>query len=215
VTKAVPPERRQMPRMDATFSAAPARQPQVAERKLDLGQPESREPVMESSDKPTMRMGGDLREFEAEVIIHKPESRKAEVSAKHDDMVVPAGAVRAEPKEAPYIPSDLERVHNARPETPGFLAGRATSVAPSRAPKRGPTFFERLTGGRRRSEEEVEAPAPRREPVVAREPQRAPQPEAPRQNTPSLSPSAEGGLVQPSYEEEQLEIPTFLRRQAN
>ncbi|MCF8469467.1 MAG: cell division protein FtsZ, partial [Parvibaculum sp.] len=31
----------------------------------------------------------------------------------------------------------------------------------------------------------------------------------------SLSPSTEGRLVQPSYEEEQLEIPAFLRRQAN
>jgi len=30
-----------------------------------------------------------------------------------------------------------------------------------------------------------------------------------------LSPSSESRLVQPSFEEEQLEIPTFLRRQAN
>ena len=217
VTKAVASESRQIPRMDATFSAAPShRQPQVAERTPEVSPPMPTQPTMETNQRPTLRIGADLREFEAEVIIHKAEPRKTEPAAKHDDMVVPAGAVRAEPREAPYIPSDLERVQGTRSEMPGFLSGRATQVAPSRTPKRGPTFFERLTGGRRRSEEEPAAPAPRREPVVAREPQRPQQPEAPRQNAPSLSPSAEGGLVQPSsYEEEQLEIPTFLRRQAN
>ena len=215
VTRAVATERRQPPRMDATFSAAPSRQVEVAfQPPAEVARSEPAQPVMESNERPALRMGSDLSEFEAEVIIHKPEPRKAEPASRPDNMVVPAGAVRAEPKEAPYIPGDLERVKNARSEAPGFLSGRSAPVAPSRAPKRGPTFFERLTGGRRRSEEETEAPAPRREPVVAREPQR-PQAEAPRPNAPSLSPSAEGGLVQPSYEEEQLEIPTFLRRQAN
>ena len=219
VTKAVAQERRVMPRMDATFSAKPVCQAEVAAQPApEVTQTEPAQPTLEMNDRQPLHLGGDIREFEAEVIIHKPEPRKAEPAAKANDMVVPAGAVRAEPKEAPYIPSDLERVQNARPEAPGFLSGRTAPVASSRAPKRGPTFFERLTGGRRRAEEEVEAPAQRREPVVAREPQRKQppqQPETPRQSAPSLSPSAEGGLVQPSYEEEQLEIPTFLRRQAN
>jgi cell division protein FtsZ len=136
---------------------------------------------------------------------------------RRDEPVVPAGAVLAEPKAPPFIPGALEKVQTARGDAPGFLAGRPAPVASSRAPKRGPTFFERLTGGRRRAEEQEEAPAPRREPVVAREPQRVPvEPQRPAAAAaPSLTSSEEGRLVQPSFEEEQLEIPTFLRRQAN
>ncbi len=214
VTKAVGAERAQPPRMAATFAASPRPAEVVVQQAQPTPKPETTLPVFET-ERPSFHMGGDLHEFEAEVIIHKPEPRKSAPAAKHDDMVVPAGAVLAEPKSAPYIPGDLERVQTTRPEAPGFLSGRAAPVAQSRAPKRGPTFFERLTGSRRRAEEGSTPTAPRREPVVAREPQPRPQAEAPRPNAPSLAPSTEGRLVQPSFEEEQLEIPTFLRRQAN
>lgn len=219
VTRAVSPDRAQPPRMAATFAVAPrpaaeaATQP-AATMSFD---DEHREPSFDTVERPALRMGGDMHEFEAEVIIHKPEQRTQAPAARRDDPVVPAGAVLAEPK-APFIPGDLDRVQNAKAETPGFLSGRAAPVSQSRAPKRGPTFFERLTGGRRRDEEENVAPAPqqRREPMAAR-PEQRPQAEQnrPATNAPSLSPSTEGRLVQPSYEEEQLEIPTFLRRQAN
>ena len=216
VTRAVAGERAQPPRAAATFAASTQRQAEVA-AKPEPVEAEQAQPSFEVTERASgLRIGNDLREFEAEVIIHKPEPRMPAQSVRRDDPVVPAGAVLAEPKATPYIPGDLERVQTAKAEAPGFLGSRPAPVAQSRAPKRGPSFFERLTGGRRRSEEQDEAPVQqRREPVVAREPQAdAP---APRQSAaaPTLAPSSEGRLVQPSYEEEQLEIPTFLRRQAN
>ena len=86
----------------------------------------------------------------------------------------------------------------------------------SRAPKKGPGFFERLTGARRKPEAPEAPVQQRREPALAQrkqEPRPAPVENARPQE--SLSPATESRLVQPSYEEEQLEIPTFLRRQAN
>ena len=219
VTRAVSSDRAQPPRMASTFAVAPRPAAEVATQPAASMSydDEPRQPSFDAVETPALRMGGDMREFEAEVIIHKPEPRTQAPAARRDDPVVPAGAVLAEPK-APFIPGDLDRVQNAKAETPGFLSGRAAPVSQSRAPKRGPTFFERLTGSRRRDEDENEMPVQqqRREPVAARAEQR-PQAEQtrPATNAPSLTPSTEGRLVQPSYEEEQLEIPTFLRRQAN
>ena len=212
VTKVVGTERMtQPPRAAATFAApAPAQRPAEIVLQTQPQQASAPEMTFETTERPMLRMGGDMHEFEAEVIIHKPEA-KAPV-ARRDEPVVSAGSVIAEPKSAPYIPGDLDKVQGGS----GFHAGRAPQVAQSRAPKRGPSFFERLTGGRRRSEEEdVAAPAPqRREPVAAQQrPQAEPQQRPAAQQ--SLTPSTEGRLVQPSFEEEQLEIPTFLRRQAN
>tara|TARA_R110002074_G_scaffold99263_2_gene214453 strand:+ start:1651 stop:3303 length:1653 start_codon:yes stop_codon:yes gene_type:complete len=216
VTRAVSADRAQPPRMASTFAVAPRPAAEAATQPaatMSYGE----QPSFDAVEAPSIRMGGDLREFEAEVIIHKPEPRTQAPASRRDDPVVPAGAVLAEPKAPPFIPGDLDRVQNAKAETPGFLSGRAAPVSQSRAPKRGPTFFERLTGSRRRDEEENQMPVQqqRREPVARAE--QRPQAEHPRPatNAPSLTPSTEGRLVQPSYEEEQLEIPTFLRRQAN
>lgn len=218
VTKLARPvatERAQPPRMAATFAASTPRVAEPAQQAAEIAmEAPSHQPSFDTVERPSLHMGGDMRDFEAEVIIHKAEP--APVS-RRDEPVVPAGAVLADPKAPPFIPGDLDKVQTGR-EAPGFMAGRAAPVAPSRAPKRGPTFFERLTGGRRKSDEEAEAPVQqRREPVVSREAPRQPvetqRPTA--TNAPSLTPSTEGRLVQPSFEEEQLEIPTFLRRQAN
>ena len=161
----------------------------------------------------------DAADYEAEVIIHKPEPRQQPAPrAEVDAPVVPAAAVRAEPKGQPFIPGDLERAQTGKAAIPGFLGQKAAPVQQSRAPRKGPGFFERLTGGRRKTEEAAAPAAPqRREPVAA---QRKPEPArpAPAENArpqEGLSPATESRLVQPSYEEEQLEIPTFLRRQAN
>ncbi|WP_293553092.1 cell division protein FtsZ [Parvibaculum sp.] len=222
-TKAVAVERNLPPRAAATFAATrpsttPRPQIEVAERPAAPLEAEPELSAFEQPERTAPRVGGfDPREYEAEVIIHKqPEPRQQPQAAMRDEPVVRAADVLAEPKQRPFIPGDLDRVQTAK-DTPAFLGNRPVPVAQSRLPKRGPTFFERLTGGRRRAEEETAAaPAPRREPVVAREPVR-PQAEAPKAptNAPSLAPSAESRLVQPSFEEEQLEIPTFLRRQAN
>ncbi len=159
----------------------------------------------------------DPRDFEAEVIIHKPEPRHPAVR-QPEAPVIAAAAVKAEPRAStPFIPGDLDRVQTAKSDLPGFLSQKGQPVQTSRVPKKGPGFFERLTGGRRKeAEEEVQAaPQPaRREPTVAQRPAARPAAEQVRQQE-SLSPSTESRLVQPSHEEEQLEIPTFLRRQAN
>ncbi|MDZ4380000.1 MAG: cell division protein FtsZ [Parvibaculum sp.] len=191
--------------------AAPAAE---AARQTELG-------IEEDAAAPAPRANGqfDPKDFEAEVIIHKPEPRQA-ARLEPDVPVVAASAVRAEPKApaAPYIPGDLDRVQKG--DLPSFLGQRGQAVQHSRAPKKGPTFFERLTGGRRKETEAEAAPAPRREPGAAQrqarhEPARQASAETARPQQESLSPSTESRLVQPSYEEEQLEIPTFLRRQAN
>ena len=176
---------------------------------------------IEEEAAPAPRSSGqfDPKEYEAEVIIHKPEPRQA-ARPEPEAPVVAASAVRAEPKTParPYIPGDLDRVQKG--DLPSFLGQKSQPVQQSRAPKKGPSFFERLTGGRRKEQEEEAAPAPRREPTVAprqarAEPARQAPAETVRPQQESLSPSTESRLVQPSYEEEQLEIPTFLRRQAN
>jgi cell division protein FtsZ len=219
--KAVAVDRNAPPRAAATFAATrpatPRPQVEVAEQRIAApSQAEPELPSFEQAERPAPRVGGfDPREYEAEVIIHKPEPRMQPQAAMRDEPVVRADAVLAEPKQRPFIPGDLERVQTAK-DTPAFLGNRPVPVSQSRMPKRGPTFFERLTGGRRRSEEEEAAPAPRREPVVSREPARPQaEPQKPAASAPSLTPSTESRLVQPSFEEEQLEIPTFLRRQAN
>ncbi|MEX0837977.1 MAG: cell division protein FtsZ [Parvibaculum sp.] len=158
----------------------------------------------------------DAADYEAEVIIHKPEPRhQPEPQAEMEAPVVPAAAVRAEAKGHPFIPGDLDRAQTGKADIPGFLGQRPAALQQSRAPRKGPGFFERLTGSRRKPDAS-EAPAPqRREPVVAQrkpEPARPAEPARPQE---SLSPATESRLVRPSYEEEQLEIPTFLRRQAN
>jgi len=187
----------------------------------------SAQPELSVPVEPAQRYTGnfDPREFEAEVIIHKPEPRQqpaAQAPRAKDVPVVSPQSVLAEPKARPFIPGDLDRVQT-KAGLPGFLNNKAQPVAGRGAPKKGPTFFERLTGGRKKDEEDAVTntmPA-RREPVTARdvaarsEPaSREPVPETAKPQQ-GLSPSSESRLVQPSFEEEQLEIPTFLRRQAN
>ena len=201
----------------AARSAQPAQRPAAEVAQQAVAENRATPTADFTFDQPEQRQmpkvgGFDPNEYEAEVIIHKPEPRMQPQTRRNEPVVSPA-AVIAEPK-APFIPSDLDRVQTREQ---GFVSERPTMpVQQSRAPKKGPSFFERLTGAGRRREEEQQPVAPRREPV-ARE-QLRPQTQEqvkPQQAAPSLAPSAESRLVQPSYEEEQLEIPTFLRRQAN
>ncbi|MBX3505732.1 MAG: cell division protein FtsZ [Parvibaculum sp.] len=203
VARPASPVRAQVEHIEERMTSAVSAQPELA--------------IEEEAPKLPISGQFDPKEFEAEVIIHKPESRQQAVRPEPDAPVVAASAVRAEPRAPrPFIPGDLDRVQTGQSDLPSFLGQKTQSVQASRAPKKGPSFFERLTGGRRKdAEEEMQAApqAPRREPVAAR-PAARPAPEPARQPE-SLSPSTESRLVQPSHEEEQLEIPTFLRRQAN
>ncbi|MEQ9143752.1 MAG: cell division protein FtsZ [Parvibaculaceae bacterium] len=158
----------------------------------------------------------DPRAYEAEVIIHKPEPAE------------PAQArpsAEAEPNR-PFIPAGLDRVEGRANETPSFLGTRPEPIARPAPPKKGPSLFERLTG-RSKSEasspassvvpREAVQPAPQRAaPPAARAPEAPAQAErpAPQKAAPSVSKTGDE-LVSSTYEEDQLEIPTFLRRQAN
>lgn len=167
----------------------------------------------------------DPAAYEAEVIIpsQEPVAEKEPAQASLSADVEP---------NRPFIPAGLNRVEARSSELPSFLGARPEPVARQAAPARGPSLFERLTG---RSKT---APEPRQAPVVPREavqpaqtmtastqpvppaPQKAvtsepqPTPPAARQE-PAPQPKAGDGMVASSFEEDQLEIPTFLRRQAN
>lgn len=107
----------------------------------------------------------------------------------------------------PYIPADLERVQQ-KAASSEFGHSKPVPVNQGRAPRKGPGFFERLGFRRGRAEEQAEAPAERREPAAGMDSRSS----APQQT--SLMAPTETRLVS-GYEDEQLEIPTFLRRQAN
>ena len=161
----------------------------------ELAEPEL--PVMTPDRKAASRFG---HVEEAEVTFHR-EQRPVPRGAAVEQPVISAADVIAEP-QAPIAPmAPLREQHSP-------FATQRTVNAP-RAPKKGPSLFERLTGTGKRHEE-MPAQQMRREPAMNREAPRA----EPARPAPSLN-QAEGNLVQPSYEEEQLEIPTFLRRQAN
>ena len=190
---------------------------QIEERMIPAAASQPELDIEEEAPKLPISGQFDPKEFEAEVIIHKPEPRQPAMR-QPEAPVIAAAAVKAEPKApGPFIPGDLDRVQTGRSDLPSFLGQKNQPVQASRVPKKGPSFFERLTGGRRKdAEEDVQAAPqpPRREPSVGQRPVARPAAEPVRQQE-SLSPSTESRLVQPSHEEEQLEIPTFLRRQAN
>ncbi len=162
----------------------------------------------------------DPREYEAEVIIHKAE-------------VEPMAALDEKQLNQPFIPAGLDRVEGRSADLQPFLGTTPGPVARPMPPKRGPSLFERLTGRSKReatasqgmpaadglvrrsvvSRDAVQPAASEMSPAVqadppvaqAREPGTEPQPAT----------GSSEGMVASSFEEDQLEIPTFLRRQAN
>jgi cell division protein FtsZ len=166
----------------------------------------------------------DPQSYEAEVIIHQAEPE-----------VAPAQLEPAPVPEAgrPFIPAGLDRVEARAEPSPTFLGTRPEPVARPTPPKKGPSLFERLTG-RSKAEAPVHprsvvprdaiqpapAPAPAAEQVAPAAPLAPDAPVAPvaqqeRAPAPQVAAKPEEGLVSSSFEEDQLEIPTFLRRQAN
>jgi len=157
--------------------------------------------------------------YEAEVIIHKPEPAVEAEPAQQ--------MLSAEPEpNRPFIPAGLNRVEARSSELPSFLGARPEPVARPGAPVRGPSLFERLTGRTKPVPEARQAPVVPRESVQPAQPVRQPAPQQtstlesqpvapPAQREPAAAPKPEDGMVSSSFEEDQLEIPTFLRRQAN
>ena len=156
-----------------------------------------------------------MSEYEAEVIIHKPQQAAAEeetvasepVAEPEAPVAATRGAVVSREQGAAYIAPEAKRMQ-AKPR------------------KKAPSFFERITGGPRARDEDAEAAGatPLRQParpaaqgrVEPRMGQR-PAPEAPRQaiSTQQTAAAPARDLTPDPVEEEQLEIPAFLRRQAN
>ncbi len=176
---------------------------------------------------------------EAELALEAPLPADFDPAAYEAEVIIPSQEPVAEPEQAqaslsaepepnrPFIPAGLNRVEARSSELPSFLGARPEPVARQAPPARGPSLFERLTG---RSKA---APEPRQTPVVPREAvqpaQAAPTPPATQQaavpepqpappaaqKEAAPQPKADDGMVASSFEEDQLEIPTFLRRQAN
>ena len=157
----------------------------------------------------------DPAEYEAEVIIHKPQPQQevaAQVEPEHVETPAaaepaPRGAVVARDEGAAYIAPEARRVQ-AKPR------------------KKAPGFFERITGAGRGREVVVERGAatplrPASQPAARMEPRMAPRPvanpavETPQRSAPAQQATPVRELAPDPVEEEQLEIPAFLRRQAN
>ena len=138
------------------------------------------------------------------------------------------GAGRAAPGRPGYRSRAISRsASSANTRTrrePSFIAPRAAEhVNDLGQPSRRRSLFERMTGVARREPGEAAAPAPAREPVEPRlhgnPPPRVESPAArampenpPARAQPEPAPQK---AKQASSEEEVLEIPAFLRRQAN
>jgi cell division protein FtsZ len=155
----------------------------------------------------------DPAEYEAEVIIHKPQVQQegAQAARETEEPVsaepAPRGAVVAREQGAAYIAPEPRRMQ-AKPR------------------KKAPGFFERITGAARGRDEEVDRGAatplrPTTRPAARMEPRMAPRPvanpavEAPQRAAPVQQATPVRELAPDPVEEEQLEIPAFLRRQAN
>ncbi|WP_425063122.1 cell division protein FtsZ [Pyruvatibacter mobilis] len=173
---------------------------------------------------PLPPLGDDIdpSEYEAEVIIHKPQQAAAEeetvasepIAEPEAPVAATRGAVVSREQGAAYIAPEAKRLQ-AKPR------------------KKAPSFFERITGGARARDDDAEAAGatPLRQParpaaqgrVEPRMGQRPvsggqrPAPEAPRQaiSTQQTAAAPARDLTPDPVEEEQLEIPAFLRRQAN
>lgn len=198
----------------------------VAEaRQVDVQEPAPVQAEAELALETPLPADFDPAAYEAEVFIPKqepvtkPEPAQASLSAD------------AEPNR-PFIPAGLNRVEARSSELPSFLGARPEPVTRQAVPARGPSLFERLTGRSKAAPETRHAPVVPREAVQpaqtiaapARSAPQAPQqaavaesqPAAPvAQQAPAPQPKADDGMVASSFEEDQLEIPTFLRRQAN
>ena len=191
-------------------ATAPLQTPAPAAAATDAAYMSSLPPLDESIDP---------AEYEAEVIIHKPKPQQdvaAKAQAEQDEAPAaaepaPRGAVVARDEGAAYIAPEPRRMQ-AKPR------------------KKAPGFFERITGAARGRDEEVDrgaatplrpAAQPAGQPAARMEPRMTPRPVAnPAADTPQRAAPAQQAtpvreLAPDPVEEEQLEIPAFLRRQAN
>ena len=164
---------------------------------------------------------------------HEPEAQaevQVQVQAAPQARELPKG------KEEPFIaprPAQPARGPATRLAPDAFAEAAVTNARPEEKKRRGPSLFERMTGtGRSRSGEppstkgrapsrqtkEPRPPTPPAAPKVQSQPPVAPPP-AQRTAVPAAqavsAPAADAGRLAPPPEDELLEIPAFLRRQAN
>lgn len=228
-----------VPETEKITMLRPGRRMSVEETPVE---PEAAEVVAEAE--PVDVQEPAAAQAEAELALEAPLPADFDPAAYEAEVIIPSQEPVAEPAQAqaslsataepnrPFIPAGLNRVEARSSELPSFLGARPEPVARQAAPARGPSLFERLTGRSKAAPEARQAPVVPREAVqpaqtaaaparqapptpqqaVAPEPQPAPQAA---QHAPVPQPNTDDGMVASSFEEDQLEIPTFLRRQAN
>jgi len=163
----------------------------------------------------------DPAEYEAEVIIHKPQPDVAAEAETAPAAVADSAPVAAEPAPRGAVV--------AREEGAAYIAPEARRMQ-AKPRKKAPGFFERITGASRARDENADRgaatplrPAARQaaQPPARTEPRMTPRPVAnPAADTPQRAAPVQQAapvreLAPEPVEEEQLEIPAFLRRQAN
>jgi len=174
----------------------------------------------------------DPAEYEAEVIIHKAEPETERPAREHRPFI-PAGLDRVEAPRAQegnsFLNSRPESVSRSMPPKRGpSLFERLTGRSKPDMPQRPGSVVPRdaVQAAQPQARPDVRPQADRSSAMTQRGElprQEAHRPEAQRQEpqrhepavTQKAAPRSDEGLVSSSYEEDQLEIPTFLRRQAN
>ena len=151
----------------------------------------------------------------ARVTISKPAATEAEQTPDAEPEETKEEPQLMQPRRAPFIPPKPVVAEQAAEEgEPEPFAAAAMENARSEAQKperqrRRPSLFERMTGaGKPAQKEKPAAPAPT-EPVSVAAPANAPA------AAPAESPEPEERFQLSQAEEEMLDIPAFLRRQAN
>ena len=181
-------------------------------------QPAVADPVMEASA------------AESAVSDESPVAQELPIS---EETAPPAPAATTAPADTPFMPPPPAAAHTPqRAEAvadPFKEASAATSAPPEVEKRRGPSLFKRMTGSSRARRETPEL-AEKREvspPTIARAPTPAPAPAtAPVAAAPAPKPTTVENQLDgvdriarpkaaPQSEEDLLEIPAFLRRQAN
>ena len=170
-----------------------------------------------------------------------PAEAPSKASAQFEAQAAPQARELPKGKEEPFIaprPAQPARGPASRVAPDPFAEAAVTNARPEGIKRRGLSLIERMTGtGRNRSGEPTSTkgraplqtkrprpPAPQPAPKVQSQPpvtppqaQRtaAPAPQAAPAPAPAPAPGADAGRLAPQPEDELLEIPAFLRRQAN
>ena len=171
-------------------------------------------PTAPAAPLPPLGRDIDPADYEAEVIIHKPKAPADTAGAAASAPAAAQTAAVTRDNRAAYMPQGGARpVPKPRKKAPGFFE-RITGAALGNHDEAGPApALPRGAGGQGRGA--ADPRAGRIEPRVSTHAGLRPQPDASPQAVPGQPAKAGRELAPEPVEEEQFDIPTFLRRQAN